>query len=78
MVTFQDVGEFGFAPKGVTATDLFRSRAEQAKAAANKRKKTDGLLDVIPGGSVLEDIITPVRYGFLERFCTTVRLWTEE
>ncbi|CAG0913112.1 unnamed protein product [Notodromas monacha] len=57
----EDVGEFGFAPKGIIATDTFISRLDSAKLLAAKRRKMEAGTEVIPGASFLEDMITPVK-----------------
>jgi hypothetical protein len=59
MILFlQDVGAFGIAPKGIVASEAFKSQDE--KLLATKRKRVTAIPDIIPGGSVLESMVAPV------------------
>lgn len=57
----EDLGNFGFAPQGLKASDQFRQpQQKQEKGERDrKRKLEDSTSGPIPGDPVLEQIIKP-------------------
>lgn len=56
-VCFQDLSEFGIAPKDITTTDDFVSKAKDR--IKEKARQIAGVIAPIPGTTAFDDLIGP-------------------
>lgn len=54
---FQDLSEFGIAPKDITTTDDFASKAKDK--IKEKARQIAGVVAAIPGTTAFDDLIGP-------------------
>lgn len=54
---FQDLSEFGIAPKDITTTDDFASKAKDR--IKEKARQLAGVVAAIPGTTTFDDLIGP-------------------
>lgn len=66
----QDLSEFGIAPKEITTTDDFASKAKDR--IKEKARQIAGAVAAIPGTSAFDDLIGPSKYVRLIRVNQTI------